>query len=129
MRKALVMFAWHPTFLAKTSIHLFSSNPILIRALIRPSQVMTWEIQSLRRLTEKIKSKMTFSWGIPDSPVVKTLCFHCQRPEFNSWSGTKIPQADQCSRKKKKITSSFWVPNRPQRGLSNIISLNPEISC
>ena len=51
---------------------------------------------------------MTFSWEIPGSPVVKTLHFHCQRPEFNPWSRTKIPQVDQCNRKKKKKTDDFF---------------------
>ena len=73
---------------------------------------------------------MTFSWGIPGSPVVKTLRFHCQRPEFNSQSRTKNKLISVAEKKKKKqMTSSLWVPNKPQRRLSNIISLKPEISC
>ena len=37
----------------------------------------------------------------PDSPVVKTLCFHCRGSGFNPWLGTKIPFTTWCSKKKK----------------------------
>lgn len=33
----------------------------------------------------------------PGGTVGRILCFHCQRPSFNPWSGTKSPQAVQHS--------------------------------
>ena len=35
------------------------------------------------------------------SPLVRTLCFHCQGPRFDPWWGTKIPRAVQSGKKKK----------------------------
>ena len=32
-------------------------------------------------------NKQTFNREFPAGLVVKTLCFHCQKPEFNPWSG------------------------------------------
>ena len=34
----------------------------------------------------RIRYKAKF-WEFRGSPVVRTLCFHCQGPEFNPWSG------------------------------------------
>lgn len=52
---------------------------------------------------------MTFSWGIPGSPVVKTLRFHCQRPEFNSRSRTKNKLISVAEKKKeRKKTDDFF---------------------
>ena len=42
-------------------------------------------------LSKAIKQKREF----PGGPVLRIPCFHCQGPEFNPWSGTKIPQAAQ----------------------------------
>ena len=37
----------------------------------------------------------------PDSPMVKTLHFHCREWVFNPWLKTKIPHATWCSQKQK----------------------------
>ena len=41
-------------------------------------------------------------WGLPGSPRVKTPDFLCRECGFSPWSGTKIPPAMWCSKKKKK---------------------------
>ena len=40
--------------------------------------------------------------GFPGRLVVRTLLSHCQGPGFNPWSGTEIPSALWCGKKKKK---------------------------
>ena len=40
--------------------------------------------------------------AFPGGSVVSTLCFHCQGPRFNSWSGNKDPKSKWCGQKKKK---------------------------
>ena len=39
---------------------------------------------------------------VPDSPVVRTPCFHCREHGVNPWLGTKIPHAVWHGQKKKK---------------------------
>ena len=42
-------------------------------------------------------------WEFPNYPVVRTQHFNCQIPGSMADQGTKIPQAEQCSKVKKKI--------------------------
>lgn len=48
-----------------------------------------------------------FSKEFPDGQVVRTPCSHCQRQEFNPWSGTKITQVAWHRGKKQTHTKSL----------------------
>ena len=48
-------------------------------------------------------------WGLPGSPRVKTPDFLCRECGFSPWSGTKIPPAMWCSKKKKKKVIPYKV--------------------
>ena len=51
-----------------------------------------------------------FKQEFPGSPVVRTWSFHCSGPcSIPGW-GTKIPQAEQHSQKKRERQSSSFVP-------------------
>ena len=45
------------------------------------------EIQTLKARKQMNKNKKLLLWELPGGPVVRTLCFHCQGPGFNPWSG------------------------------------------
>ena len=63
---------------------------------------------------QNFKKKKT--WGeVPGGPVVRTWCFHCWGPGPIPRRGTKIPQATQCSQKKKDI--EMW--GDPSQGLTS----------
>ena len=46
--------------------------------------------------------KETEDQNFPGGPVVKALCSQDRRRGYEPWSGTKIPHAAQCGKKKKK---------------------------
>ena len=51
---------------------------------------MGWDLdmQGFRmRKSTLHKTENTRKMDFPGGPVVRTQCFHCQRPRFNAWSG------------------------------------------
>ena len=57
---------------------------------------------------------MQFCWDFPGGPVVKNQCFHCRGTGSIPGQGTKVPQAVQCSQKKKKKKVQFCLFPDPQ---------------
>lgn len=40
-----------------------------------------------RKSNSKTKRVKKLTWEFPGGPVVRALCFHCRRPEFNPFLG------------------------------------------
>ena len=47
----------------------------------------------------------------PGHPVVRTQCFHCHGPGSIPGQGTKIMQATQPKKKKKKLYTDIYIYN------------------
>ena len=45
------------------------------------------------------------NWKFPGSPVVRTQCFHCHDPRFDSWSGNYNPESHRYYPPKRKLNS------------------------
>ena len=51
-----------------------------------------------------VQHKKLPTWEFSDSSVVRTLCFYCQGPRFNPWSGNlHSKHAPGTGEKKKKL--------------------------
>ena len=51
----------------------------------------------IKKYIKTFKNKVLF-WDFPGGPVAKTLHYQCRRPQFDSYSGNKIPHpTTKCS--------------------------------
>ena len=69
--------------------YLFIYNPAHSLAFMFMEQILppTKTASNKDQWDKTDLNKQTFNREFPAGLVVKTLCFHCQKPEFNPWSG------------------------------------------
>ena len=76
-------------------------------------------LDTVNNTATKMEIKI-YLWEFPGGLMVRILGFHCHGPgSIPGWE-TEIPQAMQCSHKKKKISLSFWFKSLRYISISGI---------
>ena len=84
----LLMTFLKPTCTTTTYLTLLPGPLNWSCSILTPAQVRVTYRPCMSSIMPLLKTSQR---DFPGSPVIKTLCFHCQEPRFDSWSGNWYP--------------------------------------